>query len=708
MSDARPPARSLISGLWLASLASAATETYWMSLRVAPGVTSLRTWFGAFGLTMLLALAVGASLAVTIEFIRRSHVRSNNLLGREDAFGNAVTLALLLPLVLAAATVLARFFLRAFSNLELVAFLSSLSALLTLGVGWAAAVSLRAPVASVTRRVPRRQVLALLAGYWITVMALCARWLGLTQLNPGLWLSASTGLLAFVLGRRLPFPATTWLALASLTLSLLLVWQAAVVTPSAVSLLARHGSWSKAAVHRGRLLLDRDGDGYSTLLAGGDCNDRDARVNPAAWEIARDGIDNDCRAGDARQQRPELEASSAVVLPNSVPHQPNVVLLTIETFRPDHLSLFGYRRRTTPRLEKLGESSLVFERVYAPAPATRLSLAALLSGRTPSALRWESQPAHRGTRRISEQNPWLPATLQRAGYRTIAVHTNFRAFTAVEGAGFDRGFDVYDTNTRLAFVGGTFRGFPAHEQIDRALALLDAARPRRPFFLWLHLVEPHYSYEQSPAVPSFGSDEVALYDAELAEVDRQIGRLADALAARSLLEATVLAIAGDHGEEFGEHGERYHASNLYEPQVRTALVLRVPGLPARRVSEPIVLTDLGPTLEALLRLPTLAFSASEGRNLVPLLLGGGLSTSAFFLENFRAESGGQRATALVRWPFKLIHEEEGHTFELYDLQRDPHERHNLYGSSSAAASSLVEHLRARLRSAAFSSLLPAR
>ena len=704
------------SGLWVAALAAGAAETCWTAWRAPAGLMPALGWLPTFAITTLVSLGFAVGLAAGVylfEFssteLRRRHPGAEH--GKHSIAGIA-TAALLVGPVLALATLAGRFLHTAFSNVELAALLSALLTLLAAALGGAVWLLLRGRLEQLLERNGpsarrRRLTLLVLVVQGCAWIALSARTVGFTQLDPGLAVSASAALAGFAFGRRLPAAIARWGALAGSALLLALSWSATWIEPSPFSLILRKGSWSKAALGRARALLDRDGDGYSALLAGGDCNDRDPHVHPGAAEIARDGVDNDCAAGDARIARLQVLAQPALELPGEVPERPHLVLVTIETLRPDHLSLFGYRRRTSPRLDELAASSLVFERAYAAAPATRLSLAALLSGRSPSSLRWLSQPAARAMRRIAPENPWLPLTLQRAGYRTLAVHTSFRAFTAVEGAGFDRGFDVYDTSTRLDFVGGTMRGFPGNAQLDRALALLDAAA-ERPVFLWIHLVEPHYLYEQSPDVPSFGTDEIALYDAEIAEADRLLGRLSDALRERALLDRTLLVIAGDHGEEFGEHGERFHTSNLYEPQVRTALVLRVPGLPPRRVKEAVVLTDLVPTLESLLRLPSLSFDASEGRNLLPYLLHGEPLQAGFFLENFRVDSGAQRATALVDWPFKLIYEEEGRTLELYDLERDPGERHNVYDSASATSGKLVDHLHARLESAAFSATLPDR
>jgi choline-sulfatase len=709
------------SGLWLAALAAGAAETCWTAWRTPAGLMPALGWLPAFAVTALVAFGfatlLGAGLYVfelsLTELRRRPGGAEPGSAARgEHSLGSIATAALLVGPVLALATLAGRFLHTVFSNVELAALLSASLTLLAAALGGAAWLLLRSRLerlleGSRAAAGRRRLVLLVLGVQGCAWIALSARTIGFTQLDPGLAVSAAAALAAFAVGRRLPAAISRVGALGSCALLLALSLSATSIEPSPFSLIMRKGSWSKAALGRARLLLDRDGDGYSAWLAGGDCDDREPHVHPGALEIARDGIDNDCTAGDARVARHQVGAKPALELPREVPERPHLVLVTIETLRPDHLSLFGYGRRTSPRLDELAASSLVFERAYAAAPATRLSLAALLSGRTPSSLRWLPQPAARAMRRLAPENPWLPLTLQRAGYRTLAVHTSFRAFTAVEGAGFDRGFDVYDTSTRLDFVGGTMRGFPGNSQLDRALALLDG-EAERPVFLWIHLVEPHYLYEQSPDVPSFGTDEIALYDAEIAEADRLLGRLSDALRERAMLDRTLLVVAGDHGEEFGEHGERFHTSNLYEPQVRTALVLRVPGLPPRRVKEAVVLTDLAPTLESLLRLPSLALNASEGRNLLPHLLHGEPLKAGFFLENFRVDSGAQRATALVDWPFKLIYEEEGRTLELYDLERDPAERHNVYEASSPASGKLVDHLHARLESAAFSATVPDR
>jgi len=660
------PERALAVRLSLAALAVAAAEASLIAARWPPGVGNPLAALALFATAASLALGASVLVWAFVLGCVRSLSEWRRRSGRTFGFETNLSLLALLPGVLAASTAAGRFFSHAFSNVELSALLSALATLFFTGVALLASVFVRGLLerAGAGKNLRTRTLSLAAAGFYFSIWAVLGhRVLGLRQLDAGLALAAVSGAVGFSAGRYVA-GRLGWKALGLSALVVLgLAASARPARPQPFAAMARHGTWSKALVNRARSLSAGDEQPAGTVSI-------------------------------------EAVPRSPVSLPDAIPEALDLLLVTIETLRPDHLSLLGYERPTTPRLSELATESVVFEKTYAAAPGTRLSLAALLSGRTPSALHWRRQDSARAMRRLADHNPWLPATLKKNGYTTLAVHTRFRAFTSAENAGFDRGFDVYDTSTPLDFVGGTMRGFPGQRQIDRALELLDAAGTR-PTFLWVHLVEPHYLYERSPEVPSFGDDEIALYDAEIAEADRQLGRLVSGLRERSRFERTLLVVAGDHGEEFGEHGQRFHTTNLYEPQVRTVALLRVPGVPARRVREPIVLTDLAPTLERLLRLPEPEPLPSEGRDLVGLLLSGERPRPRFFLENMRVESGAGRATALVEWPLKLIYEEESRTFELYDVERDPLERDNLYADSGAAGSKLLEHLRARLGTSVF-------
>ncbi len=460
---------------------------------------------------------------------------------------------------------------------------------------------------------------------------------------------------------------------------------------NAVAMLANHGAWSRPLIAGVRQLTDFDADGYSSFLGGGDCAPFDAAINPGALEIVGDGIDNNCIGGDAGKasvpRRPSWGRSA-----HGSPTNLNVVIVTIETLRRDHTSFARPARDTTPILRSLAPESLVFERMYSSAPLTRLALASLWSSYAPSEIEWLPQAAEKRMRRIGPKTPWLPELLRARGYETIAVLTDFSAFTALEDAGFERGFQHYDLSTQLEYRGGTMWGFPAAEQIDKALGYV--RRAQRPFLLWVHLFEPHYRYEQPPDAPVFGNDEQARYDAEIWHVDHQLGRLIDGLREQRVWDNTVLFVSGDHGEAFGEHGDRWHGSNLYDPQLRPAALLRVPGVTGKRLDVSVTLTDVAPTLARVLG-DRQTFDQLRGRSLAPLMHHRTLpddDENSFVAESFSVDDGHAYQAALVAYPLKLIYVAEGRRFSLFDLQADPAEQSPLDPSSDPRGAPLLQEL----------------
>lgn len=468
--------------------------------------------------------------------------------------------------------------------------------------------------------------------------------------------------------------------------------------------LAQQGAWTPRLLEGLRAISDFDGDGYSSFLGGGDCAAFDAAVHPGAAELPGDGIDNNCIGGDAGDavapRRPRWGQSAHGALPEL-----NVVVVTIETLRYDHVSFLGATHDTTPQLRALAAESLVFERIYSAAPLTRLALATLFSSFAPSEIDWQPLPAGKRMRRIGPRTPWLPELLQSRGYETIAVLSEFSAFTAREDAGFERGFSRYDVSTKLSYRGGTMWGFPAAEQVDKALGHLE--RARRPFFLWLHLFEPHYAYEQPPGAPRFGGDEQARYDAEIWHADAQVGRLIAGLRALGVWEKTVFLATGDHGEAFGEHDERFHGSSLFEPQLRTAALLRIPGMPGKRVDMSVGLSDLAPTIARVLG-DRESFEQLRGRSLAPLFHHRRLpeDDNVLLAESFSVDDGHAYQAAVISYPLKLIYVESGRRFSLFDLRADPGERRPIEPHTDGRAAPLMTELVGYLERARPRSLSP--
>jgi arylsulfatase A-like enzyme len=532
----------------------------------------------------------------------------------------------------------------------------------------------------------------------IAFQALVTLWIvvecrsGLVQLDARLLAAPLAFLVAFVVfdrSGRVRSRAGTVAGVAAAVAALgwvLFLWGG----PRAASSLANHGLWSRVLISFVQQLTDFDRDGYSSFLGGGDCAPFDAAINPGAAEVVGDGIDNNCIGGDAgkaaQPHRPSWGPSA-----HGSPKNLNVVVVTIETLRRDHASFVNAAHDTTPTLRSLAPESLVFKRMYSAAPLTRLAVASLFSSYAPSEIDWQPQNPAKRMRRIGPRTPWLPELLRARGYETTAVLCDFSAFTSQEDAGFERGFEHYDVSTKLEYRGGTMWGFPAAEQVDKALGYLQQAR--RPFLLWLHLFEPHYRYEQPPDAPVFGADDQSRYDAEIWHVDHQLGRLLDGLRKLGVWDSTVLFVSGDHGEAFGEHQDRWHGSNLHDPQLCPASLLRVPGMVGKRVDVSTTFTDVAPTLARVLG-DRQTFDQLHGRSLAPLLHHPTLPDDdvGFVAESFSVDDGHAYQVALVAYPLKLIYVEAGRQFSLYDLAADPAEQSPLDPNADPRGAPLLREL----------------
>lgn len=453
---------------------------------------------------------------------------------------------------------------------------------------------------------------------------------------------------------------------------------------------AQDGPWTSYLAAGVQRLTDFDHDEHSSLMGGMDCAPFDETISPDVAEIPGDGIDSNCVGGDG-QPLVSLAPPQPEALPERWPKKPNVLVITVEALRPDHVHALGYKRETIPHLDALIKESVVFERFYAASTFTRRSLPALWTTRSPSQILWDAQPNNKMPR-VGADNPWVPELFAQGGYTTLGIQTDFPAFTRKDNIGLDRGFKRYNASFKVSYRGGTTRGFPAKAQTDRALALFEEFKAR-PFMMWMHMIEPHYMYEQYPGAPVFGQDDVARYDSELWGVDAQIGRLVEGLKAQGLWDNTIIFIMGDHGEEFKEHGQRFHGSNLYEPQVRTLGLLRVPGIGAKRFKEPVAAMDIGARLLNLSGL-TQGLPALTGRNLVGALLGrGDMASRPLMLEVWNVTSRAKYQLAVISWPYKLLSAglAKG-SYKLFNLERDPKERSDLWDKPEhrAAQSQLVK------------------
>jgi choline-sulfatase len=428
-----------------------------------------------------------------------------------------------------------------------------------------------------------------------------------------------------------------------------------------------------------RRAVDRDHDGYSGLLGGGDCDDGDARVHPGAAEVPGDGVDQNCVGGDvpagASPRSPELRL---VALPAGVPADANILLLTIDTLRADHLGSYGYPRATSPALDRVAAEGTVFEHAWAHAPSTRYSMPAILTGRLPLDVFYD--PSVEGWPGLAPRATTIAEVLGPLGLVTGAI-TNYWYFDPIRG--MNQGFDEYDNanaalHTAVPGAGpAETRGTSSREQTDKALAFVERHAAQR-WFLWVHYYDPHYEYERHPGSASFGDQRVDLYDGEIRFTDDQIGRLLDELRKRGLYDKTIIAVTGDHGEGFGEHGVELHGYHLYAAQTKVPLIVRVPGLPARRSLTPVGHTDLLPTLANLAgaTATTATLGEAMGQSLVDLLAGAPDRERTIW-QQLSYEGNHEMRGAADQRCHVLYNVSPATSWESYRKDHDPHERQDL-------------------------------
>ncbi len=367
----------------------------------------------------------------------------------------------------------------------------------------------------------------------------------------------------------------------------------------------------------------------------------------------------------------------------SNPRPKNLVLVTIDTLRRDHVGAYGDRRAATPELDRLAREGLRFDAATANAPLTLVSHSSLLSGLL---------PPHHGLRNngagaFPADRETLATVLSAAGFRTGAF---IAAFVLDRRFGLARGFDVYDDEVEREV--GARPELEAERRgdqvVDRALGWLRdqgnrQGREDRPFFVWVHLYDPHAPYAPPPPFRErFAADP---YRGEIAFADQQVGRLLLELERQGLTDSTLIAVTADHGEGLGEHGETTHGMLLYESTLAVPLLLRGPGFAPRVVTTPVGLCDLGPTLAGLLGVPfapPAARATLDGRDFSSALLSGREPQSAeVYAETHYPEIFGWSPLSMLRRrDAKYI---KAPRPELFDLAGDPGERVNLAASSDS-------------------------
>lgn len=360
-----------------------------------------------------------------------------------------------------------------------------------------------------------------------------------------------------------------------------------------------------------------------------------------------------------------------------------IVLVSIDTLRADRLPAYGYGGVATPAIDRLAAEGIVFENAYTHVPLTLPAHASVFTGRLPPDTGVRSNI---GYRLEPDRHPTLPRLLADRGYATGAAVS---AYVLRADTGIGSLFDFYDDSLEVweaATLGALQRS--GRETVRAALGWVDRVR-ERPFFLFLHLFEPHSPYEPEPPFRRYADP----YDGEIATVDAILGDFFAELEKRGLYDDALVVLFADHGEGLGDHGEQEHGVLLYREALHVPLVVKLPGGAGggRRVAAPAALVDLLPTLVAAAggNVP----EGLPGTSLLALGEGDAAPERSIYSETLypRLHLGWSELRSLVDGRHHYI---EGPVPEIYDVVADPRETRDLRRERRREARELADRLAA--------------
>lgn len=405
-----------------------------------------------------------------------------------------------------------------------------------------------------------------------------------------------------------------------------------------------------------------------------------------------------------------LLAAFAVI--RRLPRQPNVILITVDTLRADHLGVYGYRRNTSPHVDRFAQDAIVFRWAFCHAPTTRPALSSLMTSFYPheTKVRWNKHV-------LQAEVVTLAEILRAKDYHTAAFVSSF---LLRRGSGFEQGFEVYDDRTEDALP--TLSGWGLQRlalDTTRAVVRWLEGNHQTPFFLWVHYMDPHGPYTPPPPYHTLFVEEstevtatlpinenqsgvggipryqrlgahrdaayyVSQYDGEIRFLDQAFGVLIDKLKELRLLERSLILFTADHGEGMGQHNYYFgHRDFLYNELIHVPLIVRLPGhsSEAKEIGYPVGHVDIVPTILELLSIKT--SQPFRGRHLL----------EPHEREIFAETSETFRRYALAFNGLKLIVDQTGHRRdELYDVRKDPLETVNMLGPAldESLAASITE------------------
>lgn len=345
----------------------------------------------------------------------------------------------------------------------------------------------------------------------------------------------------------------------------------------------------------------------------------------------------------------------------------SIVLISIDALRADHLTCYGYERPTSPNIDKLATRGVRFDAAHAPTPHTSYSVTSLMTGKYMRPLLLQG---------AGEDSELWASLLQTYGYRTAAFYPP--AIFFIDSARF-----ATFKERSLGFEYAKIEFAEGEKRIGQVRDYLDSAAKEKPLFLWLHLFGPHEPYVVDPRF-NFGSSDIDRYDSEIRAADETVGKIVELVHERD--PEAVVILTADHGEEFGDHGGRYHGTTVYDEQVRVPLIIVAPGAQAGHViSQPVQTIDLLPTVLDALNI--VVPPRVRGRSLTPLLAGQAP------LDQGLAVAETDDYSLLAEGSERLICQRRSGACRLFDLKDDPKETRDL----SAHRPERAQELKAKAR-----------
>src|SRR5438132_840590 len=368
---------------------------------------------------------------------------------------------------------------------------------------------------------------------------------------------------------------------------------------------------------------------------------------------------------------------------------PNVVFITIDTLRPDHLGCYGDKQIGTPNIDTLAADGTRFERAYTAVPVTLPSHTVIFTGTYPTLSGVHDFAANK----LSPTQATLASVLKDNGYTTGAV---IGSAVLDSRFGLNHGFDFYydhfDFN-RLLETNLDEMERPGNVVADVALDWLSKNYQKK-FFLWMHLYDPHYPYR--PPAPYSQDYASRPYDGEIAFADAQVGRLLRFLKEKGLYQNTLVVLSGDHGESLGKHGEKTHGFFIYNATLQVPLIVKLPhGTMATQVATRVSLTGIMPTVLHILKLDIP--SQVQGRSFLPLIDGKQSNEpGSLYAETFlpRLHFNWSELRGIETDKYHFI---DAPKPELYDLSKDPGETQNLLPQKKAVGEEMQAKLAELIR-----------